>query len=69
MLKVKEGIDIDGVIVLQLDKEEPGFNEYHLRFDIPDHANFMAHCEETFLSLVYAFYNVEHAEKWFKSIF
>lgn len=69
MLKIKENIDIDGVIVLQLDKEEPGFNEYHLRFDIHDHAEFMAHCEETFLSLVYAFYNVEYAEKWFKKIF
>lgn len=69
MLKEKEGIDIDGVIVLQLDKEEPGFREYHLRFDILDHIAFMAHCEETFLSLVYAFYNVERAEKWFKSVF
>ena len=69
MLKLRENIDIDGVIVLQLDKEEPGFNEYLLNFSIEQHSSFMAHCEETFLSLVYAYYNVEYAENLYKSIF
>lgn len=69
MLKIQEGIDIDGVIVLQLDKDEPGFNEYLLDFSNPEHSSFMLHCEETFLSLVYAYYNVEYAEKLYKSIF
>ena len=69
MLKLQKGIDIDGVIVLQLDKDEPGFNEYLLDFSNPEHASFMLHCEETFLSLVYAYYNVEYAEKLYKSIF
>lgn len=69
MLKLEKGIDIDGVIVLQLDKDEPGFNEYLLDFSNPEHASFMLHCEETFLSLVYAYYNVEYAEKLYKLIF
>lgn len=62
-------IEIDGVIVLQLDKTEPGFNEYLLDFSIQEHADFMLHCEETFLSLVYGFYNVVKAEEQFKKIF
>lgn len=69
MLKVIEGIDIDGVIVLQLDKENPGFNEYLLDFDIQEHSEFMEHCETTFLSLVYAFFNIHIAEQGFKKIF
>lgn len=69
MLRVVEGINVDGVIVLQLDKDEPGFNEYLLEFDIPDHLDFINHCELTFLSLVYAFYNIHKAENMYKIIF
>lgn len=69
MLKHIEGIDVDGVIVLQVSKEEPSFNEYLLDFSIKEHLDFMIHCETTFLSLVYAFYNVYYAEKGFKTIF
>lgn len=69
MLKQAEGISVDGVIVLQLNKEEPGFNEYLLDFSIKEHLNFMSHCETTFLSLVYAFYNIYYTEIQFKTIF
>ena len=69
MLKEVENIDIDGVIVLQLDKDEPGFNEYLLDFSLPDHFSFMTHCEKTFLSILYAFYNVSKAENDFKTVF
>lgn len=69
MLRVVEGINIDGVIVLQLDKDEPGFNEYLLNFSIQDHLNFINHCETTFLSLVYGYINIQYAEKMFKNIF
>lgn len=69
MLKLQKRIEIDGVIVLQLDKDSPGFNEYLLDFEKPDHAIFMNHCEVTFLSLVYAYYNVEYAERTYKSLF
>lgn len=69
MLRIVEGINIDGVIVLQLDKDEPGFNEYLLNFSIQDHLNFINHCETTFLSLVYGYINIQYAEKMFKNIF
>lgn len=69
MLRVCEGINIDGVIVLQLDKDEPGFNEYLLNFSIPQHMEFINHCETTFLSLVYGYFNIQQSEKMFKTIF
>ena len=69
MLKMKKNVEIDGVIVLQLGKEEPEFQEFLLDFSIPEHLEFMNHCEETFLSLVYAFYNITEAERRFKTIF
>jgi len=69
MLREVEGIEIDGVIVLQLDKDEPGFNEYLLDFSIMNHLEFMNRCEHTFLSLVYAYYNVKRIEGEFKTLF
>ena len=65
----KEGIEIDGVIVLQLDKNEVGFKEYILDFGNHEHWLFFAHCEETFLSLVYAYYNVQRTEQVFDNLF
>lgn len=62
-------IKIDGVIVLQLDKRAPGFNEYLLDFSIPDHFNFMSQCEQAFFSLVFAYYNIKRVETGFKKIF
>ena len=61
-----EGINVDGVIVLQLDKSEPGFNEYVLDLSIPEHGEFFNNCEETFLSLVYSYYQLSRVEKAFK---
>lgn len=69
MLRVLEGINVDGVIVLQLDKDEPGFNEYLLDFSCIDHVEFINHCEVSFLSLVCAFYNINKAEMMYKTIF
>lgn len=69
MLRTVEGINVDGVIVLQLGKEDVGFNEYLLDFSIPDHLTFMNHFEVTFLSLVYAYYNVQYAERMYNKIF
>ena len=68
MLKTVENVYCDGVIVLQLDKNEPGFNEYLLDFSINEHAVFMNNCEQAFLSLVYAFYNIYNIEKEYKKI-
>lgn len=69
MLRVVEGIEIDGVIVLQMNKTEPGFNEYLLNFSIQDHLEFINHCENTFLSLVYGYFNIMKAEAMYKIIF
>ena len=57
MLKLR-GIDIDGVIILVLNKNAVSFNELILNFiaDINDKL-FMDYCQEAFMSLVYAYYN------------
>ena len=68
MLKLK-GIKVDGVIVLQLDKAEVGFKEYVLDLHNPEHNAFFAHCEETFLAIVYAYYCVQKAEQDFNLLF
>lgn len=68
MLKLK-GITIDGVIVLQLNKTEIAFKEYVLDLTRVDHIAFFKHCEETFLSIVYAYYNVQKAEQDFNLLF
>lgn len=68
MLK-KKNIFVAGCIVLQLDKEQPGFNEYFLDFRNLSHLNFINQCETTFLSMVYAYYNLIDAESMYKEIF
>ena len=69
MLRVTEGIEVEGCIVLQLDKDEPGFNEYVLDFMVQEHLMFINNCERTFLSLVYGFINVKQVEGQFREIF
>ena len=59
----------DGVIVLQLDKKAPGFNEYLLNFSIPEHKQFMDYCMQAFFSLVYAYYNIKRVENEYVKIF
>lgn len=68
MLRLR-GIEVDGVIVLQLDKKSPGFNEYLLDFSHPDHLQFMNNCEQAFFSLVFAYYNIKRIESDYKKIF
>lgn len=64
------GIDIDGgVIVLQLNKKVPGFDEYILLADQWDHAQFIEKAQTAFLSLVYAYYCVTDVENRFHRAF
>ena len=56
MLRTELGIEIDGCIVLMLDKNSEEFTEYILNFDNPDQLAFIKECEETFLSLVLSYY-------------
>ena len=68
MLALK-GIFVEGVIVLQLSKEVSEFNEYILDFSYPNHFSFMENCTRAFLSLVYAYYNVNQIQAQFKTLF
>lgn len=65
MLKSELGINIDGCIILQLDKNSISYNEYILNFSNPYHLSFIDMCEQTFLSLVYAYYNLTAVETYY----
>jgi hypothetical protein len=65
----QNGIFLDGFIILQLSKETDEFNEYILDMQYTEHKNFMGNCTRTFLSLVYAYYNVEEIKSQYDSIF
>lgn len=69
MLYVTKGINARGAIVLQVDKTEPGFNEYLLDLSNITHYQFINHCCSTFLSLALAYYNIYKAESLYKQIF
>lgn len=60
---------IDGFIILQVNKNNISYNEYVLKLDIPESKQFMDLCINTFLSLVYAYYNRLEVEKQFKVLF
>lgn len=68
MLKTQRGIDIDGCIVLQLNKDNVSYNEYVLNFDNQNHLEFINLCEQTFLSLVYAYYNLTAVESAYENL-
>jgi len=68
MLKFNKIANISGIIILQLKKETPDFNEFVLNLDNSNHANFFNHCENTFLSLVYSYYHILEAEQLYKSL-
>ena len=65
----ESGYQVDGAIVLQLDKSEPGFNEYLLDFSIKNHNDFINYCTQAFFALVYAYYHIKRVEDGFKNIF
>lgn len=69
MLYKTKGINIDGCLILQVDKEEPSFEEFTLDFSIPEHYQFIEHCAFTFMSLALSYYNINKAESMFKQIF
>ena len=64
MLRESTGLELDGVIILQLDKNIPAFEEYIMNF--PEYKPFMDHCEETFQRLVEGYYGIQLVEKEFK---
>lgn len=68
MLREVLGIEIDGCIILQLSKTSIAYNEYVLNFDKPEELQFINDCENAFLSLVYAYYNIMKIENDFKNL-
>lgn len=67
MLKQKN-INIGGVIILQLSKKSPHYNEYFLNLADARHKEYFEFCERTFLALVYGYYHIKYLESKFKEI-
>lgn len=68
MLRMMLGIEIDGCIVLQLSKDTISYNEHVLSFNNPNHLKFINECERAFLSLVYAYYNINIVENSYNKL-
>lgn len=68
MLREILNINIDGCIILQLSKASVSYNEYVLDFSNCNHANFINLCENTFLSMVYSYYNLKIIEKEYNKL-
>lgn len=68
-LREQEQLNPVGVIVLQLDKSYPGFNEYLLDFNIPEHLVFMNQCIDCFFSILFAYYHTRRIEMGYKELF
>ena len=69
MLSTMNNINIDGCIVIQVDKQEIEYEEYLLDFSIKEHLDFINHCTESFFALVYTYYNMIYASNLFNRIF
>ena len=65
----EEGIDIDGCIILMLNKNKLKFTEHVLHFDNQDHLAFINICKDCFMSLVYAYYSRMVVEREYKKLF
>ena len=64
-----QGYTISGCIILQLNKKEIAYTEYLLIFSNPDHVEFINRCFNTFLSLLYGYYNISQCERMYNNIF
>lgn len=67
ILWTEHNIQLAGCIILQVNKYEDSFQEYVLDFSNTEHYNFIEHCTVTFLSLVYAYYNLYRTENEFNA--
>lgn len=65
----EQGYNIAGCIILQLDKKSIEYTEYPLIFSNPYHKEFIDNCFNTFLSLVYGYYNISKCEEMYNNIF
>lgn len=63
------GIEIYGCGVIKLNKSEIKFEEFIIDKSMYDYEDFMNLCENTFLSLVYAYYHRMKVESFYNRIF
>lgn len=68
MLKYNKICKLNGIILLQLDKETPSFKEFILDLSNKKQKQFFDLCEHTFLSLVYSYYHINKVEEEYKTI-
>lgn len=57
-------INIDGCIILQLDKNIPSYEEYGIRFNNEKDYNFINNCTDTFMAMTYQYYNIKHIKEF-----
>lgn len=69
MLYKTKAINLDGCLILQLNKNIPEFNEQALDFSIDTHYKFIEQCAFTFISMVLSYYNIHTAEYMWKELF
>lgn len=69
MIRESLGIDIDGCIILQVDKKCVHYEEYVLNFTVKEHLDFIQQCEITFFSLIYGYINRKITENMYKQLF
>ena len=66
MLKTIMNIDIGGCIILQVDKKKIHYEEYTLDLLHDEfHREFLNQCENTFMSIVYSWNNVERTKQMY----
>ncbi len=61
-------INVDGCIILMLDKQNGDFKEIMYYLHIEDNINYFNYCQECFLSLVYAYYYRTKVENMYNSM-
>ena len=69
LLYTIKGINIEGCIVLQFDKEEPRYREYSLQYTSPTDYAFIENCYRAFMGVVYTYYNAKLCQRQFGVIF
>lgn len=69
MLENNYGVHINGCIILMLNKKECRFTEMVLDFNIQEHLDYINLCQQSFLSLVYAYYNRVLVQSSYQNIF
>ena len=70
MIESYYNIIIDGgILILWLNKKDIQYMDYVLDFTIPEHVSISNQYKETFLSLLYSYYNLNKSEDIFKNKF